>query len=237
MQIQKKGFMRFGSATGMVITVSLPKGLHTLTLLVEDGKGGNDLNTVVIDVVDDTPPDFILTPAPISIEQSSGAGTVVDLPSAIAIDNCGNVGVTSDAPAVFPLGTTTVTFTATDASGNRTTATTTVTVVDTIPPSIINLAATPNTLSPPNHKRIPVILTASVADICDAAPTLRIISVAANEGSSSDWEITGNLTVNLRAERSGKGDRIYTITVQAMDASGNPSLRTVAVIVPHDQGK
>lgn len=53
-----------------------------------------------------------------------------------------------------------------------------------------------------------------------------------------DWVITGPLTVDLRAERSGKGSgRVYTITVECSDASGNTATKTVTVTVPHDQGK
>jgi len=53
-----------------------------------------------------------------------------------------------------------------------------------------------------------------------------------------DWQITGDLAVNLRAERSGKGTgRIYTITVECNDTSGNTATKTVTVSVPHDSGK
>ncbi|HET9433357.1 MAG TPA: T9SS type A sorting domain-containing protein, partial [Chitinophagaceae bacterium] len=47
-----------------------------------------------------------------------------------------------------------------------------------------------------------------------------------------DWEITGHNTVNLRAERSGKGSgRIYTITVECADGSGNKTTSTTEVSV------
>jgi hypothetical protein len=46
-------------------------------------------------------------------------------------------------------------------------------------------------------------------------------------------EITGALTVNLRAERSGSGSgRVYTILVEAQDASGNTTRERVTVSVP-----
>ena len=55
--------------------------------------------------------------------------------------------------------------------------------------------------------------------------------------ADGDWLITGNLTLNLRAERLGNGTgRVYTITVQCMDSSGNSTTKNVTVNVPHDQG-
>ena len=48
-----------------------------------------------------------------------------------------------------------------------------------------------------------------------------------------DWEITGALTLNLRAERAGGGSgRVYTITVESRDRADNSSTRTVEVRVP-----
>jgi hypothetical protein len=85
-----------------------------------------------------------------------------------------------------------------------------------------------------------------VADVCDAAPTWKIVGVASNEpvnglgdgDTAPDWLITGDHSLKVRAERSGKGSgRVYTITIQATDASGNAATATVAVTVPHDQKK
>ena len=99
------------------------------------------------------------------------------MPLPTATDNCVTVTVTSDAPAVFPLGTTTVTFTAKDGSGNVANAMTTVTVVDTTPPVINSVVATPNSLWPPNHKMVAVALAVDVTDICDLTPTCKIVAV------------------------------------------------------------
>jgi hypothetical protein len=44
------------------------------------------------------------------------------------------------------------------------------------------------------------------------------------------------MAVNLRAERGGQGSgRIYTITVQRRDFSGNVGTQTTMVAVPRDQ--
>ena len=106
--------------------------------------------------------------------------------------------------------------------------------------------ASPSVLWPPNHKMAPVTVTASASDLCSAAPVCKITAVSSNEpingtgdgDTALDWQITGNLTANLRAERSGSGSgRVYTITVACTDASGNSSAKTTTVTVPHDQGK
>ena len=85
---------------------------------------------------------------------------------------------------------------------------------------------------------VPVRLTASARDAVTAAPAVSITSVACNEHAPDDCQITGPMTLNLRAERTGAGEgRVYTITVEARDAAGNASSQSVQVLVSHDQGK
>jgi hypothetical protein len=121
-----------------------------------------------------------------------------------------------------------------------------ITVQDTTAPEIHDLQATPGVLWPANHTMVGVRVGVSVSDVCDAAPVCRIASVTSNEpvlatgsgDTAPDWEITGALSANLRAERSGTGSgRRYTITTQCTDASGNRSTAAVDVVVPHDKGK
>ena len=149
-------------------------------------------------------------------------------------------------PSPYPLGTTDVTLTVTDEESASASCSATVTVQDTTPPVINNLSTEPDTLWPPNHKMKPVIVTADVSDYCDADPVCKITSVSSNEpvngtgdgDTAPDWVITGNLTVDLRAERSGLGDgRVYTITVECTDETGNTSTSDLTVTVPHDKGK
>jgi hypothetical protein len=112
---------------------------------------------------------------------------------------------------------------------------------DTTPPTISGASADAPSLWPPNHRMRSVTVDATVEDDSDPAPTLRILSVSSNEpedgtgdgDAGPDWDITGDLTLDLRAERSGSGDgRVYTITLVATDASGNESFETVEVVVP-----
>jgi hypothetical protein len=90
---------------------------------------------------------------------------------------------------------------------------------------------------------VPVTVKVDATDNCTIVST-EIISVTSSEpvtgGSdvtSPDWEITGPLSVNLRAERLQTGPgRIYTVTVRCTDASGNATTRNAQVRVPQDQG-
>ncbi|HEX8407929.1 MAG TPA: pectinesterase family protein [Thermoanaerobaculia bacterium] len=112
------------------------------------------------------------------------------------------------------------------------TATGTLTITDATPPVIRSLTANPSTISPPNGRMIPVTITADVIDNADTTPTTRIISVTSNQNITGDFNITGPLTVELRAERDGGRSRIYTITVESRDDAGNVSTGTVTVTVP-----
>jgi hypothetical protein len=112
---------------------------------------------------------------------------------------------------------------------------------DTLVPTFKTLTASANSLWPPNHQMVPVSVNVELVDLIDPAPTGRIVSVSSNEPldgdddgqTTPDWEITGPLTVNLRAERSGTGTgRVYTIVVEARDVAGNVAVQSVPVSVP-----
>lgn len=106
-------------------------------------------------------------------------------------------------------------------------------------PTINTLTANPNILWPVNHKMVPVTLNASTSGGCGAV-RCQIISITSNEPISrdGDWLITSDLRLSLRSERLGTGNgRLYTITVQCTDSSGNTSTKAVTVTVPHDQRK
>jgi hypothetical protein len=170
--------------------------------------------------------------------------------SPVQTNNVAGQNPPATVPVIFsssmPLGTNLLTLLATDTSSNTSTCTTTITVVDTTPPVITSLSASPDVLWPPDHKVVPVNVHAVVSDACGAT-SWKVVSVTSNEpvtgkgeaNTSPDWLITGPHTVSLRAERSSKGSgRVYSIYVQAADAAGNLSSRSfVQVTVPHSQGK
>ena len=138
--------------------------------------------------------------------------------------------------AIYPDGATDVMAMVYDGESAPVTQSTVVTVRDAAAPAISTLSVNPSVLSPPNHKMVPITISTTLSDICDPAPTAKIVAVTSNEPGVGQYEITGDLTLTVQSERNGGGSgRVYTITVQAADKSGNTSVRDVFVTVP--QGK
>ena len=233
----------YDDASGPTPTVTLNLGAHDIGLQVTDPGELSATDTVVIAVQDTTPPS-LAPPADVVAEQTSAAGTAVDLGSPTVSDVCDPApGVTNDAPGVFPLGETLVTWTATDASGNTATAQQTVTVVDTTRPKL-TVRISPTRLWPPDRKLVPIRVSLHVRDVCDPAPVVTL-KVSCNdrrshkraccrERSEPDWIVKGPTRVWLRAECNGRDERVYTLTWKATDASGNSSRATARVTVKRE---
>ena len=51
-------------------------------------------------------------------------------------------------------------------------------------------------------------------------------------------QAAGAISLSLQAARFGDGNgRTYTVNISATDTSGNTSLASVMIVVPHDRGK
>ncbi len=146
----------------------------------------------------------------------------------------------------YPMGDTSVTLTVSDPNGATASCTAKITVYDATPPQIASLTAGPDSLWPANHKMVPVAIHVSATDDCSAPVTSRIVNVTSNEpvnglgdgDTAPDWVVTGLLTLNLRAERSGTGTgRVYSITIECRDAAGKATTGIVTVIVPKSRAK
>ncbi len=190
----------------------------------------------------------IVCPAPVTVSAGTNCTATVDLRSRVVVteNSAAPVTVAQTPSQTTPLGlgTHTLTFVATDAAGNRSEpCTTTVTVVDTTGPVITGVTPSQTQLWPPNGKLVPLTVEVAATDACDSSPVCEIVDVSSNEPTtggndttSPDWEVTGPLSVNLRAERSDSGvGRVYTITVRCTDDAGNASYRVGTVSIPKNQ--
>lgn len=223
---------------------TFPLGTTTVTVTATDVAGNRTTASFAVTVRDTIAPSLTV-PANQVIEATSAAGAIASY-AASATDAVGVTAINySIAPgSQFPLGTTTVSVKASDAAGNVTSGSFTVTVRDTTAPTISSLTANPATLWPVNHKLVNIQLSASATDLVGVT-SLRIVNVTSSEpddgcgdgDTPNDIQITGDLTLKLRAERDGRrSGRTYTITVEARDAAGNATLATTTVSVPKSQG-
>jgi hypothetical protein len=138
----------FGILTGAVVNPVLPAGTHALTLIVDDGHGGNAKAIVVVTVtnviVRDTTPPTISCPGEVVASTDTGrCSTAVGYTVSANDDNPGVSFTCSPASgSIFPKGTTSVSCIATDGASNTANCEFTVRVVDrefpviTCPPDI-----------------------------------------------------------------------------------------------------
>ena len=220
-------------------------GQYSIQVMVQDASGNTTMTNVSFNVVDTTAPTIVSLPGPITLTADANCQAQVPniLSQVVATDNCtpANQLVLAQDPAA---GTTvgsgqyTIKVTVKDAAGNCAKGNVALTVGGgTTPPTIASVTVNPSVLSPPNHALIPVTVSVTASDSCDPAPVSKIISITANGTTApGDIQITGNLTATLAASKNNGSTRVYTITVQCTDASGNSSLGTTYVNVPTGNG-
>ena len=246
-----------------VVQLTLLPGSYTFTLTVTDPGNLSSSATTHVTVNAPTtnhPP--VANAGPNQTIACAGQnGTVVtlngsassdpdnDVLSFVWKDSNGNVvGTTAIAQVTVWSGTRTFTLTVTDPGGLSSSASTQVTVQDTTAPSL-SVTLSPNSLSPPNHKLVPIYATVSASDACSANVAVSLVSITSNEPDNgtgdgdqpNDIQAIGGGAVPfgtdarsflLRAERSGGGNgRIYTVTYTATDAAGNSTSATAYVAV------
>ena len=115
---------------------------------------------------------------------------------------------------------------------------------DVASPRIHEVRADHPVLWPPDHRMVTVRFDVDAGDNSAAAPSCRIDQVTSSEpvtgqgdgDTSPDWLIAADLTVQLRAERSGRGSgRVYTVAIRCVDAAGHSATAATSVQVPHDR--
>ncbi len=230
---------------GSVSGKHFSKGVTTVTYSLAEGAG--QACSFTVSVADGQAP-ALVCPQDITMNTSPGQCSSIipqsQLGSATATDNCdGNRLVTlTGIPSgnIYPVGITNINYSATDEAGKTATCSQKITVVDNEPPTITGESASTYVLSPSNHTMRDVYLDYTINDNCSFTYD---ISVKSNEpvngtgdgDTDPDWEIVNKYHVRLRAERSANGNgRIYTITITAVDLSGNTTTKPIDVSVPHN---
>ncbi|HXI52693.1 MAG TPA: HYR domain-containing protein [Candidatus Saccharimonadales bacterium] len=240
---------------GLLIKTQTPEagtlvacGPHSIHISVTDAANNTTPCDVAFTVVDTTAP-VVQCPGPVTLSPQAECQAVLPNFAAQlgATDNCTPADQLTysqtPAPGTVISGSQEVDVTVSDQAGNTAGCTIIVQVQDVTPPTITSLSADPDTLRPPNHQMVHVTVSVSATDNCDPHPTCRIVQVCSSEpvmsmgdNTAPDWEITGDLTVDLRAEVAGKdAPRIYTIHVLCTDAAGNQTRQTVTVTVPKNR--
>jgi len=147
----------------------------------------------------------------------------------------------------FPTGVNQVVLTV-SRDGNIDRDTVVVTVLDTTPPSL-GLAFEPAMLWPPDHKLVHVHVAAAPTDLCDSAPTIKLVSVTSNEpdgGAGDPFPVDildaaygqPDVDVWLRAQRDpGGSGRVYTLCYEVRDAAGHAAEQCGSVVVPQGLGR
>lgn len=141
-------------------------------------------------------------------------------------------------------------------------ASVTIIVVDEHPPLAL-VTTDPAALWPANNSMVPVEILVLASDHCVVPEGLLVYCTITSSQPDGDDDHVGDVdgsdgytapvkvellhvgdgnysaVVELRAQRDGedKAGRVYSIQVQALDASGNIGHASTAVIVPHSQGK
>jgi uncharacterized repeat protein (TIGR01451 family) len=117
-------------------------------------------------------------------------------------------------------------------------------VLDIVPPEL-TVSLSPTALWPPNHRLATISAAVTVTDNCDPNPAVRLVSITSNEPDNGlgDGDTANDVqgaafgtrdqVFQVRSERSGPGSgRIYTVTYEAQDESGNKTTRQATITVP-----
>lgn len=215
-------------------------GFTSVTWTVTD-KQGQQASAFQQIVVRDSPPPPIEAPPNVVANTDRGkCSAFVSVGSATLSRKCPSCTiypVRSDGKRrvdmPFPAGRTTIVWTAANASGKTTSAEQEVVVQHTEGPVIGNVTVTPKAIWPSNGRMVGVKVRYDAIDPCGGA-VIRSLRVASNEPGSviaPDWDVINDHFVDLRAESSGNGERVYTISITAVDDAGNQSTETAAVKV------
>jgi len=139
----------------------------------------------------------------------------------------------------LPVGVHYIALTVADGKGGTDVDLVTITVSNAAAPLITALTASPDVLTPATGQLVPVEVAVKVTDDDDPAPFCQVVSVDVNESAGAttstatepDVVLDGPLRLKLRAALSGKGNRVYGVTVQCTDKTNHSSSGSIFVSV------
>lgn len=221
-------------------------GTHVVTVTVTDASGNVSTCSTTFVVVDITSPVVRYPEEVFRRVRTDCQAAVPDLTRRVnATDNVtpSNQLVLTQEPAPdsqVDVGTHTVRVTVTDLAGNATVCEIKLIVADVVAPVVKSVTANTSVLTPVDGRMVPITLTVDAKDNCDPNPTAKIISVVSsqpttgpNDTTTPDWVVTGDLSLELRAENSAtRTARVYFVLVAISDESGNTTYRAVWIRVP-----
>jgi probable HAF family extracellular repeat protein len=245
------------NATGW--NLSMAKAVNADGVIAGEGnfQGNPAVFRLVPQARDTTPPDFDVTLSTTSMWPPKGQLVIVTA-NVTATDDSGKTPACSltgiagpgSSPADYNLtgpqtayvravggATYTLTETCVDAAGNGAAKAYDVVVPrDTTAPAVTSISATPKHIWPPNNKMVPVSVYVFATDDVDDAPSCSVTSVSG--APSSDYEITGRFTANVRATKNDDGStRAYSLMVTCADAAGNRSTAVAKVFICKEQSE
>src|SRR5262249_18339655 len=110
-------------------------------------------------------------------------------------------------------------------------------------PPIVQCAAGPAELWPPNNQLKPIEVAWTFTDALSGTWSYAMTDAASRENGGPD-DIprfalgSTSLTGSLRAQRDGSGSgRIYTLGYEGRDLAGNTASCSAMVVVPHDRSQ
>ncbi len=225
---------------------SVKCGTHAVVITIKDASGNVTTCSTTFTVVDTTSPVVRCPEEIFRRTRNECRASVPDLTERVnATDNCTPAGqlLFTQEPAAGTLvdaGTHPVRLTVTDLAGNATVCEIKFIVADVVAPTVRSISANATMLTPPDGRMVPVTISVEANDNCDPNPKARILSVLSsqpatgpNDNTTPDWVVTGDLTLDVRAENSAiRSTRVYFVLVAISDASGNTTYRAVWIRVP-----